>query len=144
MPTQPYHTPLSIISKSVFHQQWRRGCNMRAFSSPLFLLPLQSRCQKEIVYWKIFTIKVKVLYFVVQSTFCHIRLDTSILNTARKVDRITTGNISETHRKKLTFKMCLYCIQTQKVSELTIKFANSPPCACRGSTGQTVNQAYYL
>jgi len=79
---------------------------------PLQILPLQSRREKEIVYWKIFTLRVKVLYFVVQSTFCPIKLDTSILNTVRKGDRIITGNISENHRQKLMFKLREYCIET--------------------------------
>jgi len=61
----------------------------------LQILPLQSRRKKEIACWKILTLRVKVLYFVVKSTFCPIKPDTSILNTVRKGYGITTGNISE-------------------------------------------------
>jgi len=45
--------------------------------------------------WKILTLRVKVIYFVVKSTFCPIKPDTSILNTVREGYGITTGNISE-------------------------------------------------
>jgi hypothetical protein len=74
----------SAPGKLHYTDTWRRECkyDLRtpatvSVSCPkmsLQILPLQARREKQIVYWK--TLRIKVLYTIVENTFFPIKQDT--------------------------------------------------------------------